>query len=127
MDSQTPIQRQIENLVTSGRGYDRRNTSRTPYRLLDTEVGVQIALCNMDTSDGKLDMYTVIGFSSQLEAMLKKFDDASIPIDVITDANGFKKAFDSTYASKSDSMVMIGEGKAYNPSVQPIYDNMLMQ
>jgi hypothetical protein len=96
MESQTPIQRQIENQVTSGRGYDRGNTSRTPYKLLNTEVGVQIALCNMDTSDGKLDMYTVIGFSSQLEAMLKKFDDALIPIDVITDANGFKKAFDSS-------------------------------
>ena len=41
--------------------------------------------------------------------------------------NGFKKAFDSTYASKSDSMIMIGVGKAYNPSVQPVYDLMLRQ
>ncbi len=125
MDSQTPIQRQIENQVTSGRGYDRRNTSRIPYKLLDTDVGVQIALCNMDASDGKLDMCSVIGFSSQLEAMLKKFDDASIPIGVITDVNGFKEAFDSAYASKPGSMIMSGKGKAYNPSVQPVYDLML--
>jgi hypothetical protein len=125
MNSQTFIQRQIENQVTSGRGYDRRNTSRTPYELLDTEVGLQIALCNMDASNGNLDIYTVIGFSSKLEAMLKKFDDASIPIDVITDANGFKKAFDSAYASKSNSKVLINKETAYNPSVQPVYGLML--
>lgn len=97
MKEQTYIQKQIERVVTSRRGYDRKNTERTPDSLRNTEIGVQIALVNMETCDGKLDIEEVVGFSPRLETMIKKFRNARIPLEVITDANGFRKAFSSAY------------------------------
>ena len=99
----TPIQRQIEAAVTSGRGYDRKNTARTPWRFMNNEIGLQIALANMDNKDGKLDIYQALDFSSRLDRMVRKFDGAGIPLSVISDANSFGKAIFSAYALNSSN------------------------
>lgn len=97
MNKPTDIQIQIEDAVTNGRGYDRKNTERIPGRLMNTEIGVQIALANMDTDDGKIDLFNVIDIGPRIDALLKKFDRAGIPLEVITDAEGFRHAFNSAY------------------------------
>ena len=103
MDEKTPIQRQIEDVVTNGRGYDRRNTEKTPERLINTEIGVQITLTNMDVGDAKLDMDAFCYIIPRIEALIKKFDKTGIPLEVITDAEGFRRAFDSAYAKILDN------------------------
>ncbi len=97
MNSQTDIQSRIEQEVTSGRGYDRKNKERTPERILNSEIGLQIALFNMETCDGRKRSDEVLEFTPRLKLMMKNFDDAYIPLEVITDAYGFKRAFDSAY------------------------------
>ncbi len=134
----TPIQQTIERAVTSGRGYGnrRQNTVRTPLDLLNTEIGLQIALGNMETVDGRLGMDEVIGFSHQLEAMMSKFKKAGIPLSVITDANGFNKAFDWAYANPSnllenreiqtlDGVIIFEDPLRKKDNKQKIYENSM--
>jgi len=102
--SQIDYKREIERNVIAGR--DRDNTARTPDRFMDNEIGLQIALANMDTSDGKLDVDTVVGFSYGVQKMVDKFDKAGIPLDVITDAKGFERAF---YSSQFEPTQLFGD------------------
>jgi hypothetical protein len=92
------IQQIIESTVASGGKYDRCNTERTPARFLNEEIGVQIALGNMETVDGKLDMETALDFSPRLNRVIEKFDRAGIPTRTITDAQGFDRAMFAAYS-----------------------------
>ncbi len=94
---ETPIQKRIENAVSSKRGYDRKNTARTPFYLMDNEIGLQVALANMELVDGRLDSYEGMIFGPKLEAMIKKFNDSGIPLETITTPEGFKAAFNAAY------------------------------
>lgn len=107
----TSIQRQIEKAVTSGRGYDRRNTARIPFNLEDSEIGVQTALANMDVCDWKMDMHETIEFGSRLNALLGKFKRAAIPLEVITDANGFRVAMMSVHNYEEEFNPVITQDK----------------
>jgi hypothetical protein len=93
MIEQTHLQRQIENIVTTGRGYDKRkNTARTPSYLMDKEIGLQIALANMEMCDGKIGGIEQLNFSGQLNKLLTVYEDSGIPLSSITDASGFNIA-----------------------------------
>jgi len=95
MDHQTPIQRQIEDSVDKGTGR-RHNTVRTPERFRNTEVGLKIALCNMETCDGNLSGEEVVSFSPRLEATIRKFDNNHISLSLIKDDESFWDAFNAT-------------------------------
>lgn len=56
----TRLQRDIEKTVTSGRGYDPHVRTAIPRRLQDTEIGVQIALFNMDVQSGKVNPFDAV-------------------------------------------------------------------
>jgi len=99
---ETDYQREIERAVTSNRGYNgRKNTDRIPLELKDTEIGLQIALANMDITDGRGEYFSsidnIVGFSSQLKAMLRKFDNERSSYSTITTAEEFRDAFNSAY------------------------------
>ena len=92
----TKIQKQIEVIVTN-LGYDSRNLVIMPDRLRNNEIGVQIALANMDIFDGKFDSLHSVDVIPRIETFIKKFDRAGIPLEVITDAEGFRRAYNSAY------------------------------
>lgn len=93
----TQTQIDIENLVSDNRGYDRRNTDTIPFNLMDKEMGLQVALANMDVVDSKLGLYDILGFSSRLDMVLKKFNNSGISLYSVTSPDGFKAAIDSAY------------------------------
>ena len=96
----------IETIATAGRGYDRHNTARTSADLRDTEIGLQLALANMDTIDGSLDVCSLRDFRYQTEALVRKLNEACIPLSAITDGNGFARAFDAAYAKPYDELAV---------------------
>lgn len=90
--TETKIQKQIENAVTNGRGYDRADKIRVPFEYRDKEIGLQIALKSMDILENPVYDNEEWGFKSRLDSMVKRFDDARISLYSITDANGFREA-----------------------------------
>jgi len=129
--NKTTIQKQIEDKVIAGR--DRKNTLRTPSNLRNSEVGVQIALANMEVTDNKYGIMECIRISPRLEKMIDNFKEANIPLEAITDANGFNKAFSSAYGhlkavndEKSLALIMkpIGENKPYLQEVAEVLIGM---
>ena len=104
MNYKTEIQKQIEKTVTKGRGYDRDNTSRIPLNCLSSDIGAQIALYNMEIVEGKQDMYSVLCLCPRIDAMVKKLNDAHLPLEVISDANAFKHAFDAAFDNPESSI-----------------------
>src|SRR3989344_8408321 len=94
---ETDIQRQIRESVTGGREYDRDSTSRIPLGLRNTAFGVQVALANMEFPNSRI--YQCADMCARIMAMVAKFDKAGIPLNVITDAEGFRRAYDSAYGS----------------------------
>jgi len=118
------IQDAIEKSVTSERGYDRKNTSETPKYILNTEIGLQIALANMDATDGKMGGEEILCFNYQLDKMINKYENAAIPLSTITDANGFRRAFDSAYAKKG--MLNSLSWKPLSPKEENILQESIM-
>jgi hypothetical protein len=117
---ETQIQRYIESMVTQGRGYDRCNTTRTHDYIKNSEIGLQITLLNMDRIDKKLSFGDLLLFGSQFIKILKTFNDAEIPFEVITTAEGFKRAYESM---SIDKKVLFRIRDDYVKDINPIpYD-----
>ncbi|MBX4196681.1 hypothetical protein KW805_03770 [Candidatus Pacearchaeota archaeon] len=91
------IERRIENAVTDERGYDRWEVVRIsiPKSLRNTELGLQIALANMDTIDGKLDLVEMYDFDIKLPGMMKQFKHAGIPLNAVS-SRQFREAYTLT-------------------------------
>ena len=90
---QTSLQEIIENQVTKGRGFNRNYTSKIPSDLMDKEVGLQIALRNMNSNNKGADQtHAEDLFNYKIDSMIKRFKEANIPLEVITTAESFKFA-----------------------------------
>lgn len=57
----------------------------------------------MDVRDGKVDAGEFMDINPRIEALIKKFDRAGIPLGVITDVQGFSLAYNCAYAPILDS------------------------
>ncbi len=96
----TKIQLQVENIVTNGKSYERKNHLAHPYLMrnaMNNEIGVQISLLTMDCYDHKINTKDALELMPQIKTMIKKFRNAGIPLDTITTAEGFKTAFNAAY------------------------------
>lgn len=77
----TEIQKQIENYVTSGRGYSQREVSKS---VRDSEMGLQKRLASMDFCAKRLSVYEAFGFSSLMGKTLNLFKKLEISPKLIT-------------------------------------------
>jgi hypothetical protein len=88
------IQKQIEMIVTSGRGYIKRNFPIYPIYLRGTEMELQHALSNMDYLDGKITQRETNKFSKNFVSLVLKLNNAGLSAKIITSPEGLKTALD---------------------------------
>lgn len=105
---QTHIQRQIESLVTSGRGYSPNYRQGIPIGIGNHVIASQVALRNMDDADGIL--YTNhpsnSDFFGKLGRLVSKFQVAGLPLGSITTADGLAKAMDAMDAYSLPQLIL---------------------
>ena len=98
---ETPLQQQIEQLVTDNRGYK----PRTPFSISSShlqtiELGLQLTLGQMDVLDQKVnDSYDFIWLAGK--NMQRKYELVGIPLSVITTPEGFVKAIHAAFHEPS--------------------------
>lgn len=89
------LDRKVNDFVQTGQ-WELDRAVYAPQHLRDTELGLQNALVAMDFTDGKISALDYILAQGTIKGIERDLQDSEFPVDVITDASGFKAAYDTS-------------------------------